>query len=279
MTKTRIGYGTSLALALGLAGLGCSSRNAMGRSTVTLMPDSFLNSQAASLFAEEKGTKKLATDARKVALTQRVADRLIAAAQAAYPEHCRGFGWETKLFEDPKTVNAYCMPGGKIGIYTGILPVAANEAGLAVVMGHEIAHALLKHGNERVTAQLGVAAVAALAAAAMEQKGGMDGTTKAAILAAVGLGAQVGVVLPNSRVNENEADHMGLRIMALAGYDPAEAPKFWTRMGGGAKDAGPEWVSTHPADARRVKRLGEFQAEVAPLYQAAAAKHGLGETL
>lgn len=258
---------------------GCSSRNAMGRSQVTLLPAAVMNSQAAAAFDQEKKQKPLSRDARRLALVQRVGQRLIAQAQAHYGAYCQGFQWEVQLFEAPGTVNAYCMPGGKIGFYSGILAPAANEAGLAVVMGHEIAHALLQHGNARASQQLGVAAVASMAEAALGRSGSLAPRTREAILTAVGMGAQFGVVLPNSRYDENEADHLGLRLMALAGYDPGEAPRFWTRMSAGSGGANPEWMSTHPADDRRVKRLGEFMPEVLPLYQAAGSLHGLGESL
>lgn len=264
------------AFGLALLNVGCSQRNALGRRVVTLLPDSALNSQAATLFAEEKTKKPLAKDPRQVALVQRVADRLVAQANAHFPEDVAGFQWEVQLFEAPDTVNAYCMPGGKIGFYTGILPVCANEAGVAAVMGHEIAHALLRHGNARATQAMGMQALQAIAAKASAGSGDLK---KQALMTAVGLGAQFGVVLPNSRVDENEADRLGLQLMARAGYDPSEAPRLWERMKAKSGGGQPEWMSTHPAEDRRIRRLTEFQAESAPLYAASPVKYGLGESL
>lgn len=264
------------ALGIALGSLGCSQRNAMGRRVVTLMPDATLNSQAATLFAQEKTEKPLAKDPARVALVKRVAERLIAQAEAHFPQEVKGFGWDVQLFEAPDTVNAYCMPGGKIGFYTGILPVCANEAGVAAVMGHEISHALLRHGNARATQAMGLQALQVLAAGATE---GRDETQRKALLTAVGLGAQFGVMLPNSRVDENEADRLGLQLMARAGYDPLEAPRLWDRMRAKSQGKAPEWTSTHPAEERRIRRLTEFQTESAPLYQASPVKYGLGESL
>ena len=269
----------SLALApalLLLATLGCSKRNALGRRTVMLLPDATLNQQATAAFAEEKSSKTLSSNAAQVALVKRVAERLIAQAEAHFPNDVRGFQWDVQLFEAPDTVNAYCMPGGKIGFYSGILPVCANEAGVAAVMGHEISHALLRHGNARATQAMGLQALQVLATGA---SAGQDETRKKALLTAVGLGAQFGVMLPNSRVDENEADRLGLQLMARAGYDPTEAPRLWERMRQKSKGGTPEWASTHPAEERRIRRLTEFQAESGPLYQAAPVKYGLGESL
>lgn len=269
-----------LTAAVGLAGSwGCSSRNAMGRRQVSLMPDALLNSQASTAFASEKQNKPVSTDARYTAILDRVGKRLIAQAEAHYGTYTKGFQWETVLFDAPDTINAYCMPGGKIGFYTGIFPVCKTEAGIAAVMGHEIAHALLKHGNERVTKQLGLQAVTALASERVAKKKGLDAQTRGAIMAAVGLGVNVGLVLPHSRVNENEADHMGILLMAHAGYDPTEAAEVWRRMKalGGKKQ--PEMLSTHPSHDRRIRRLTEFEARANPLYAAAAEKFGKGETL
>ncbi len=279
------GVGAWLAAGLVAAGAsqvttGCTSRNALGRTQVALLPEALLASQSAAAYQEQRTTKKIVATGKQAELVKRVADRLVAEAKRHYAEYQKGFAWEATLFEDDATVNAYCMPGGKIGFYTGILPVCATEAGVAAVMGHEIAHALLSHGNERVTAQLGVAAVTALSELALDKSGKLDPTTRTALLAAVGLGAEVGVVLPNSRVNENEADRLGLSLMARAGYDPAEGPRVWERMkaasGGGG---GPEWLSTHPDEDRRIRRLTEFQVEAGPLYQAATTRYGVGESL
>lgn len=252
---------------------GCTQKNAMGRRVVTLMPDSMLQQQAATAFADQRTENKVSTNSAQKELVQRVADRLIAQAKVSYREHVKDFQWEVELFESDQ-VNAYCMPGGKIGFYTGILPICANEAGIAAVMGHEIGHAILRHGNARVTQAMALEAVQAVASEVMGES-----AKKTALLTAVGLGGQYGVILPNSRVDENEADHLGIRLMAQAGYDPSEAPRLWERMKAAGGQSPPEFMSTHPSEDRRIRRLGEFQAEVAPLYAAAQPQYGLGQAI
>ena len=164
----------------------------------------------------------------------------------------KNYNWEFNLVESPD-VNAWCMPGGKVVVYTGILPIAQDEAGLAVVMGHEIAHALAEHGNERMSqgliAQMGGMALAK----ALEEK---PERTQQLWMTAFGMGAQLGVILPYSRLHESEADHLGLIFMAMAGYDPNEAVGFWERMAQmkGGK-APPEFISTHPSDETRIRNI------------------------
>lgn len=168
------------------------------------------------------------------------------------------YQWEFNLI-DSAEINAFCLPGGKVAVYTGILPVAEDSDGLAVVMGHEIAHALARHGAERIAherlAQFGQLALGAAV-------GEMDRGQQRAIMGAFGLGAQYGVLLPFSRSHESEADHMGLILMARACFDPTKAPAFWERMNS-VKQGGspPEFASTHPSDARRIEQLKEWLPE------------------
>lgn len=174
------------------------------------------------------------------------------------------YKWEFSLVED-KEINAWCMPGGKVVVYTGILPVAQGEAGLAVVMGHEIAHAIAEHGNERMSqgllAQFGGMALADALAA-------QPAATKQLWMTAYGVGAQYGAILPYSRLQESEADRLGLIFMAMAGYDPREAVPLWQRMAaqkGG--QAPPEFLSTHPADATRIEKIRTLLPEATRYYQ------------
>jgi predicted Zn-dependent protease len=170
-------------------------------------------------------------------------------------DRLKDYKWEFNLIESPE-INAWCMPGGKVVVYTGILPITQNEGGLAVVMGHEIAHAIAKHGDERMSQGL-VTSLGGLALdTALKDK---PEQTKQLWMTAYGVGAQFGVMLPYSRLHESEADHLGLIFMALAGYDPHIAVDFWQRMAkqGGAKP--PEFVSTHPSDEKRIR---EIQAEI-----------------
>jgi predicted Zn-dependent protease len=181
-----------------------------------------------------------------------------------YADMLDGYEWEFNLVEDA-SVNAWCMPGGKVVVYTGILPITKNETGLAVVMGHEVAHAIAEHGNERMSQEMlrqmgGVA----MSVAVKDQ----PEETKALWYAAYGLGSQVGIMLPYSRLHETEADQMGLFFMAMAGYDPREAPVFWERMAkvGGAKP--PEWLSTHPSSETRISNLNAWMPEALGYYNA-----------
>lgn len=191
---------------------------------------------------------KLSTDASATAMVRRVGERI--AAVSDRPD----FKWEFALVDDPKTVNAWCLPGGKVAVYSGILPVTRDEEGLAVVMGHEIAHALARHGSERMSqgllAQLGGAALGA----AMASK---PAATQRVAQEAYGAGATVGVLLPFSRAHESEADRIGLILMAKAGYEPGAAVAFWGRMAqaSGGKDSTPEFLRTHPADDKRIAEI------------------------
>ncbi len=155
-------------------------------------------------------------------------------------------------------MNAFCLPGGKVAVYTGILPIVQNENGLAVVMGHEIAHAIARHGAERMAqqklVQLGTLAVGVASA-------DMDPRKRAAVMGALGVGAQYGILLPFSREHESEADYMGLVYVARACYDPAEAPRLWERMSASSKGAPAEFMSTHPSNATRIHQFQTWMPE------------------
>ncbi len=254
---------------------GCQS-NALGRNALTIMPSSMLNSQAEQAYADEKQKNKIIKNTRQSHLVQQVANRLIMVANRDYANYCQGFNWEVVLFDKPKVKNAYCMPGGKIAIYSGILPVCQNEAALAAVMGHEISHALLRHGNERVSQQIGLTTLMVGANYALNKNENVSSVQKRNILIAVGLGSEFGVALPFSRMHEREADYLGLRLMAKAGYIPSEAPALWKRMQANGKSM-PEFLSTHPSDASRIKDLESKQQEAFSLYRLAPHKYGKGE--
>jgi predicted Zn-dependent protease len=174
-----------------------------------------------------------------------------------------GYKWEFNLVQDD-LVNAWCMPGGKVVVYTGILPYTKTEAGLAAVMGHEVAHAIARHGNERMSQQLALQmGGVALDVAMMNQ----PNETRALFQSAYGFGAGVGVVLPFSRKHELEADKLGLFFMAKAGYDPKEAIDFWKRMAALGGEKPPQWLSTHPSDETRVTELTRALPEAMKYYQ------------
>jgi len=175
-----------------------------------------------------------------------------------------GYQWEFNLIESAD-VNAWCMPGGKVVVYTGILPVTRDGAGLAVVMGHEIAHAIAKHGNERMSQGLITELGGAALDVALKEK---PEKTRQLWMTAYGLGAQFGVILPYSRLHESEADHLGLIFMAMAGYDPNSAAEFWQRMSVmKTGPAPPEFMSTHPSDQTRINRIKAELPEAMKYYK------------
>jgi predicted Zn-dependent protease len=177
------------------------------------------------------------------------------------------FKWEFAVLDDPKQVNAFALPGGKVAVYTGILPVAQTTNGLAVVLGHEIAHVLARHGAERMSQGLVTQAGGSLLSAFL---GG--GASAQTIMVAYGLGTQLGVLLPYSRTQESEADHIGLLLMARAGYDPREALTFWKRMekASGAGGQPPEFLSTHPSHGTREQQIEAWLPEAQRYYDASA---------
>lgn len=262
----------SLILAFAAA---CSTVPITGRKQMNLLPESQLRTQAAASYSEFIGQNQtLPQSDPRVQQVKRVGEKIAAAAtrylQAkGATDRVVGFSWTYNVVND-NTVNAWCMPGGRIVFYTGILPICENEDGIAVVMGHEVAHAIARHGNERVSQGLvvqggGMALDFAAAYTNQPQQ------TRTLFQQAYGLGATVGAILPFSRLHESEADEMGLIFTAMAGYDPAKAVPFWQRMsqvGGGQRP--PEFLSTHPDPAKRSAKLNEL----VPIARAYAKKYG-----
>jgi predicted Zn-dependent protease len=240
-----------------------------GRKQLNLVPDVLMNTMSSQSYSEFISQNKLSADTAGTQMVKNVGRRI----QRAVEQYCvensmsdqlSGYQWEFNLVEDPN-INAWCMPGGKVVVYTGILPVTQNEAGLATVMGHEIAHAFAKHGAERMTQELivemgGIALEKALASRPAE--------TKNIFLRSYGTGTQYGILLPYSRKHENEADHLGLIFMSMAGYNPNEALAFWQRMSAmKVGQAPPEFMSTHPADATRIQNIKELMPEAMRYYK------------
>jgi len=252
----------SLLLLVLLPLFGACTKNAFtGRKSLNLFPNSQINQMSFSEYKSFLSQNKTVSAGSDVELVRRVGNDIKAAVDVYYRANkisadLKGFAWEFNVVDDPNTVNAFCMPGGKVVVYTGILKVTQNEDALAVVMGHEIAHALANHGNERmsqeVVAQLGLTSLDL----ALSQK---SAQTKSILMQAAGAGTQVGVLLPFSRKHESEADEIGLYLMAMAGYNPSEAVPFWERMNklGGSRP--PAFLSTHPDPTQRSKRLRELQ--------------------
>ena len=238
----------------------CRSTPVTGREQLILIPESQEVQMGLTAYRDVLSKSKLSSDSEKVAMVRRVGERI--AAVADKPD----YKWEFNLIDDDKTVNAFCLPGGKVAVYTGILPVTEDEAGLATVMAHEIAHALARHGGERMTtgllAQLGLVALD-VGLAVKNQ----DPKMIEALNAAYGAAAQVGVILPFSRKQELEADHIGLLLMSKAGYDPQSALHFWERMAKLDKAKAPEFLSTHPSDEKRVQQIAKWLPEAEKEYR------------
>ena len=194
----------------------------------------------------------------------RVAERLARATGDA----AKDFKWQVSLVRSPQ-VNAFCLPGGKIVVYTGILPSVKNEAGLAAVMGHEMAHAVARHGSQRL---LRSSLAQTVLVGANFSMGNMDPQQRQGIMAALGAGAQYGVLLPFSREHETEADEIGVLYMARAGYDPNEAISFWERMSTANGKQPPEFASTHPSNARRIQDLKDFMPKAVAEYEKAKSR-------
>jgi predicted Zn-dependent protease len=249
--------------------LSCTTVPITGRQSLNLVSDSELMTMSLQEYQDVLRKSKLSQDQQKVQMVRGVGTRIARATedllrQRGLESEVKNYSWEFNLIQDDKTVNAWCMPGGKVAVYTGLLPVAQNEAGLAVVMGHEIAHAVAKHGNERVSQALlqqmgGVALSVALSTS--------PAATSNLFLMAYGVGTNVGVMLPYSRTHESEADRIGLILMAKAGYDPREAIPFWTRMAKSGGGRPPELLSTHPAPETRIRQIESLMPEAMSYYR------------
>ena len=242
--------------------LGCATAPVTGRSQFILIPESTEIALGLQSYREILGKSKPSHDQQVVAMVRKVGNRIASAANK--PE----YEWEFNVIQDDKMVNAFALPGGKVAVYTGILPYTKDKDGLATVMGHEIAHALVRHGGERMTtillAQLGQVAMNV----ALRDR---DPKTVAALNIGYGVVTTVGVVLPFSRSQESEADRVGLILMAKAGYDPSKATEFWKSMGAKkGKKSPPEFLSTHPADKRRIEQIKQWLPEAMKYYRPAS---------
>ena len=248
----------------------CTTNAITGRHQLALVSESSLQQEAVTQyksFLTENHVVSGNTN-KDAEMVKRVGKRIAAAITKYYSDkglssELSGYNWEFNLV-DSKEVNAWCMPGGKVVVYSGLLPVTQNEAALAIVMGHEITHAVAHHGQERMSQ--------ALLAQGIELTGDVftSGNSKANNIfkSIYAPGAQIGVLLPNSRNQEYEADHYGLIFAAMAGYNPKEAIPFWTRMANlnsGSKT--PEMLSDHPLDAKRIAKLQDYMPEAMKYYQ------------
>ena len=248
---------------------GCAEVPVTQRRALHLVPNSELLAMSLQQYGQVMKEARFSTDQEKVRMVRRVGEKIARSAEAFLKDAGREsqieqYQWEFNLIEDDKMVNAWCMPGGKVAVYTGILPYTRDETGLAVVMGHEVAHALADHGNERMSQALLTSMGGMALSVALAKK---PNQTRELFMAAFGVGTSVGFLLPYSRLHENEADRIGLILMARAGYDPREAVPFWEGMNKAGGAGPPEFLSTHPAPESRIAAIQSHMPEALPYYQ------------
>jgi len=244
--------------------VGCVTNPLTGRRTMAFYDNNELFPMSFEYYNDFLNENKVVTGTAQAAMVDRVGRRLATAAQKwleaeGHGDYLADYAWEYKLVEDDQ-VNAWCLPGGKIVVYTGILPVTKTEAGLAVVLGHEISHALLNHGQQGMSADL-LQQAGMLAVMLGAQALGASENAQMAALILYTIGAEYGAALPFNRSNESEADHYGLLLMSIAGYNPDEAVPFWERMSAAGAGGTPEFLSTHPSPTTRIKQLQGWNAE------------------
>jgi len=251
--------------------VGCSTNSVTGRSQFKLLPDSELQSMAATEYQQFLSTNKVVSSSsnRDAEMVTRVGQRITKAVEQYYAQkgissELAGYQWEYKLV-DSKEVNAWCMPGGKIVVYTGLLPITQNEAALAAVMGHEVSHAIFNHGNERMSQGMAQQGLGEALSVALASK---PAATQNLFMTAFGVGTTVFGTLPFSRKHELEADHYGLIWAAMAGYNPQEAINLWQRMEAASNgQKPPEFLSTHPSEGRRIQELQKYMPEALKYYK------------
>jgi predicted Zn-dependent protease len=240
--------------------IGCAT-SPTGRKQLMLVSDSQMNDMGLQAFQQLKQQTPIDKDSHDNAYVNCVVQPIIQAAQG----QTSAKAWEVVVFAD-KQVNAFALPGGKIGVYQGLLPVAKTDAQLAAVLGHEVGHVIARHGAERMSEQLGEEAVLQTAGALTP-----DTTAGKAALGALGLGSQFGIALPHNRTQESEADLIGLDLMARAGFDPRQSIELWKNMTAAGGSQPPEWLSDHPANENRISDLQAHLPDALRRYQAAQA--------
>lgn len=244
-------------LCLVFALVGCTTVPMTGRYQLLLSDEAQENAAGATSYGQYLAESKISTDKTNTALVKKVGQKIAAVSDCDYD-------WEFNLLESDEA-NAWCLSGGKVAVYTGILPYTQTEAGLATVMAHEIAHAIARHGAERSAQNTLLEYGLAIGNATLT-----NNPNRELIMLGVNVAGNVGVILPYSRKHESEADHIGLLLMAKAGYDPNEAIKFWQRMAaasGGSQGGLSDFLSTHPSDAKRIKDLQELLPEAMQYYK------------
>ncbi len=245
----------------------CSTVPLIGRKQVSLLPESNMVEMSLTSYSQFLQENKLSTNKEQTDIVKRVGAKMSVAVEKylndnGFADRIADFKWEFNLVQNDE-LNAWCMPGGKVVFYTGIMPLTKNDAGVAVVMGHEIGHAVARHGNERMSQQMLVQFGSTALSEAIKTK---PEQTQAIFQSAYGLGAQYGVMLPYSRQQEYEGDKLGLIFMAIAGYNPKEAIGFWERMAANSTGKMPEFLSTHPVEQNRIDAINAFLPEAMKYY-------------
>ena len=247
--------------------ISCTTVPVTERRQLTLLPDLQLVQLSVDNYGKVLHEAKLSQDQAKIDLVNRVGTRLAGATEEYLRAHgysTQYYQWEFSVIDDDETINAWCMPGGKVAVYTGILPITQNEDGLAVVMAHEIAHAVARHGNERMTQTLLLELGEVALSKAMQDR---PQRTQDIFRQSYGAASSLGVLLPYSRMHESEADRIGLTLMAMAGYDPRAAIPFWERMNKAGSGRVPQFLSTHPAPQSRIQNIQYYLPEAMAAYR------------
>ena len=257
-----------LNLALIFLLISCGTVPLTGRKQFSVIPESQMISLANDSYSQVLKENELSDNRQYTDQVERVGKKIASAVEEYFreqgmEERLEGYNWEFNVIKSDE-MNAWCMPGGKIAFYEGIMPVCQDDNGVAVVMAHEIAHAVARHGNERMSQQLSVQLGGMVLSEALEKE---KETTQNLAMAAFGLGAQVGYLLPYSRTHESEADELGLYFMAMADYDPRGAPDFWERMNAEGGQRPPEFLSTHPHPENRIKNMEEHMQKALEYYK------------
>lgn len=248
--------------------MSCSQVLITGRKQLSLVSDAEILTMSLQSYKQFIDSVPASTDNLNTALVKKTGASIATAVENylktnGKESELQNFAWEFSLVKDT-SVNAFCMPGGKVVFFEGILPMTKTEAGIAVVMGHEIAHAVAKHSNERLSQQMLLSYGASLTDILLSQK---SDATRASIQTLYGIGSQLGVILPYSREHEYEADRLGLIFMAMAGYNPNEAVAFWERMSANSSGSVAEFMSTHPSNANRIANMKKVLPEALTYYQ------------
>lgn len=245
----------------------CSTVPVTGRRSLSLVSDGEMARMSVSGYQQIISEATLSSDQVALNRVRDVGDRIADAAEYYLQQNgydTSHFAWEFNLIDDDEMVNAWAMPGGKVAVYTGILSIAQDDAGLATVMSHEISHVLAKHGNERMSQGLLVELGGMTLSTALSQR---PGAASDLFMTSYGVGTKMGVLLPYSRLQESEADRIGIVVMALAGYDPRAAIGFWSRMSETGGSRPPQFISTHPAPETRIRNLERAMPEAIALYE------------